>query len=274
MTDDGNQPNQAEVFVVHGRNEQIRKSMFEFLRALHLKPMEWNRMVELTGKGSPYVGEILDRAFEKAAAVVVLLTGDDEARLKEAYRADGEEHEATLMPQARPNVLFEAGMAISRSQDRTILVQVGALRDFSDIAGRHIIRLDNSAKARTAFIRRLRTAHCPVDDSGTDWLESGNFDLQTDSSLEISKGETKQGAIEQNIHEDEIRILIQVAKTPATKWSHGLTVRTAVKMTEHRFNHFISQLTEREYLQKNKNRSDNFALSLKGREYLVTRDLI
>jgi hypothetical protein len=274
VTDDGNQPNQAEVFVVHGRNEQIRKSMFEFLRALHLKPMEWNRMVELTGKGSPYVGEILDQAFEKAAAVVVLLTGDDEARLKEAYRADGEEHEATLMPQARPNVLFEAGMAISRSQERTILVQVGALRDFSDIAGRHIIRLDNSAKARAALIRRLRTAHCPVDDSGTDWLDSGNFDLQTESSLEKSKGKTKQGAIEQNLHDDEIRILIQVAKTSAKVWSRGSTVRTAVNMTEHRFNHYFSQLTKRGYLQKYQNRSDLFALSLEGRDYLVTRDLI
>ncbi len=34
-------PKDNTVFVVHGRDEVLRKSMFAFLRALGLKPMEW-----------------------------------------------------------------------------------------------------------------------------------------------------------------------------------------------------------------------------------------
>jgi hypothetical protein len=37
----------------------------------------------MTGKGSPYIGEVLDAAFSNAQAVVVVLTGDDFARLRD-----------------------------------------------------------------------------------------------------------------------------------------------------------------------------------------------
>lgn len=66
-------------------------------------------------------------------------------------------------------------MAFGRQPDRTILVQVGSIRPFSDIAGRHILRLDNTEKARHQFARRLETVDCDVDTSGDDWLEVGNF---------------------------------------------------------------------------------------------------
>ena len=59
------------VFVVHGRNLAVRDAVFSFLRAVGLKPLEWTHALKLTSKGSPYVGEVLDAAFSKAAAVVV-----------------------------------------------------------------------------------------------------------------------------------------------------------------------------------------------------------
>src|SRR5437764_570893 len=31
------------VFVVHGRNDKLRRSLFDFLRALGLKPLEWEK---------------------------------------------------------------------------------------------------------------------------------------------------------------------------------------------------------------------------------------
>ena len=114
-----------EVFVVHGRNNHARDALFQFLRALDLHPLEWSEAVRSTGKGSPYIGEILDAAFSRAHAVVVLFTPDDEARLKAEFRIEGDPpHETGFSGQARPNVLFEAGMAMSRTEDRTVLIEL------------------------------------------------------------------------------------------------------------------------------------------------------
>lgn len=163
------------VFVVHGRNEDLRRAMFEFLRSINLAPMEWTHAVELTGVGSPYIGQVLDAAFDNARAVVVLLTPDEIAYLQPRY-GDGEHDPETLpAPQARPNVLFEAGMALGRDASRTVMVEVGDVRPFSDVAGRHAVRLTNSAASRQALAQRLRTAGCDVDLGGIDWHTAGDF---------------------------------------------------------------------------------------------------
>lgn len=166
------------VFVVHGRNIDVKKDIFNFLRSIGLRPIEWTKAIEMTGKATPYVGEILDVALANAQAIVVVMTPDDEARLREEYLGPrNPDYEGKLTPQARPNVLFEAGLALGREPNRTILVEVGNLRPFSDIAGRHTIRLDNSAEKRQALALRLKTAGCDIDISGTDWLEEGDFDI-------------------------------------------------------------------------------------------------
>ena len=176
-----------DVFVVHGRNEQARKAMFEFLRSIDLNPLEWSVVVQATSKTSPYVGEILEAAFSRAHAVVVLFTPDDEARLKEEFWADDDpSHETELTGQARPNVLFEAGMAMGRYQQRTILVELGNLRPFSDVAGRHVVRLDKSTKQRQVLAQRLRTAGCPVNLDGTDWHSDGGFEAALASVVQRS----------------------------------------------------------------------------------------
>jgi predicted nucleotide-binding protein len=165
-----------QVFVVHGRNDELRKSAFRFLRALGLEPIEWSRALKAIGKGSPYVGEVLDVAFKQAVAVVVLLSPDDEAHLKTEYRNSSDPtYESRLTGQARPNVLFEAGMAFGSQPDATILVQVGEVRPFSDVAGRHVVHLDNRLESRRELASRLETAGCEIDISGSDWLVEGDF---------------------------------------------------------------------------------------------------
>jgi len=97
------------LFVAYGRNLAIRDAMFDFLRALDLFPQDWADLVASTGKGAPYVGEVLDKAFSDAQAVVVLLTPDDEGRLREPFiKDDDPPYEKRLTPQARLNVIFEA----------------------------------------------------------------------------------------------------------------------------------------------------------------------
>jgi predicted nucleotide-binding protein len=164
------------VFVVHGRNIAAKDAVFSFLRSLGLKPLEWTQALKLTRKGSPYVGEVLDAAFEAAAAVIVLLTPDDEARLKNAFLTKKDlGYERKLTGQARPNVLFEAGMAFGRNSDSTVLVQLGDTRPFSDVGGRHVLHLSNNAASRKEFATKLENAGCDVDTTGTDWLKEGNF---------------------------------------------------------------------------------------------------
>ena len=166
-----------EVFVVHTRNPAVRDALFDFLRAIDLHPLEWSEAVSATGKPSPYIGEILDTAFYRAHAIVVLFTPDDEARLRAPFRVENDPaHETELTGQARPNVLFEAGMAMGRDQDRTVLVELGNLRPFSDVAGRHAIRLDNSSQRRQELAQRLQVAGCPVNLQGTDWHLAGDFE--------------------------------------------------------------------------------------------------
>jgi predicted nucleotide-binding protein len=165
------------VFVVHGRNAHVRADMFAFLRALGLRPLEWSEAVRMAGTGTPYIGAILDQAFETAAAVVVLLTGDDEGRLDERFRkADDPIHERELTKQARGNVIFEAGLAFGRKPERTILVEFGLLRPFSDFGGRHVVRFTGSPGDRNELATRLQTAGCEVRKEGTDWLSVGAFD--------------------------------------------------------------------------------------------------
>ena len=174
-----------EVFVVHGRNDAARDALFDFLRTIDLHPLEWSEAVRSTGKASPYIGEILDAAFSSAQTVVVLLTPDDEARLKEAFRLEGEPpHETQLTGQARPNVLFEAGMAMGRNPDRTVLVELGSLRPFSDVGGRHVLRIDNSSQRRQELAQRLQTAGCPVNLGGTAWHTAGDFEGAITQSIQ------------------------------------------------------------------------------------------
>lgn len=164
----------ARVFVVHGRNAPARDAVFEFLRALGLRPIEWSQAVRLTRKGSPYIGEILDAAFAEAQAVVILMTPDEIAYLRSHYAGDADP-EAEPAAQARPNVLFEAGMAMGRDSARAILVELGHVRPFSDVAGRHMVRLDNSPERRKELAERLLSAGCAVDTTGEDWLKAGDL---------------------------------------------------------------------------------------------------
>jgi hypothetical protein len=66
-------------------------------------------------------------------------------------------------------------MAMGRDPKRTVLVELGVMRPFSDVGGRHVLRLNNTEKKRHELIERLITAGCDVNRSGTDWMEAGNF---------------------------------------------------------------------------------------------------
>ena len=167
-------PDKRQVFVIHGRNEPARKGLFQFLRSIGLQPIEWSQAIRMSGKASPYIGEVLDAAFGAAQAVIVLETPDDIAYLQPSLTYP-EDPECDPQPQPRPNVLYEAGMAMGRNPDRTVIVELGQIKVFSDIHGRHVVRLDNSVGKRQDLAHRLESAGCSVDLSGSDWHDSGDL---------------------------------------------------------------------------------------------------
>lgn len=170
-------PNNS-VFVVYGRNESLRTELFALLRNLGLNPIEWSKAIELSKSASPYVGQIIDAGFKKAIAIVVLLSPDDEGCLRPEFRRKGDPvHESRPTGQPRLNVVFEAGRAFGTHPNATILVQVGRVRPFTDLSGRHVVHLSNTASSRHEFATKLENAGCRVDRSGTDWLTKGNFAL-------------------------------------------------------------------------------------------------
>ena len=176
---DGPAPGSDEsrrVWVVYGRDKKHTEGMFGFLRAIGLHPIEFSKARALTGKPMPYIQEILHAAFAHAQAVVVLLTPDDVGKLRSEWlQPDDQEWERSPTPQARQNVIFEAGMALASHPERTILVQTGNIRPFTDVAGLHTVRMDNSAAKRKDLAFRLKDAGCFVDLDGEDWLHIGDF---------------------------------------------------------------------------------------------------
>jgi predicted nucleotide-binding protein len=166
-----------KVFVVHGRNLQARKAIFEFLRAISLEPIEWEQAIALTASTSSSTLSAIQRAFENAQAAVVILTGDDLARLGKRYLATNDDaHERELTRQARPNVIFEAGMAFGLFPQRTIIVTFGKTRPISDIGGINILHLSDTAESRQNLSGRLTNAACDVNTANkSDWLSAGDF---------------------------------------------------------------------------------------------------
>lgn len=167
-------PNQ--VFVVYGRDKAAKDAMFTFLRAVGVKPIEWTSALAMSKKAAPYIGEILETAFSHARAIVVLLTPDDLVQLRpDLVSPTDKPYERTLTGQARPNVLFEAGMAFATHPGQTLLVQVGSVKEFSDVGGRHVVHMTDDYPKRQELATKLTNAGCDVDTSGSDWVKAGNF---------------------------------------------------------------------------------------------------
>lgn len=164
------------VFVVYGRDEPARRAVFEFLRAIGLRPLEWETLVRETRKGSPSLSEAVRTGLAMSRAVVVLMTPEDVVHLHpdlhERHDAEGETADAL---QARPNVLLELGMALAAHPNGTLMLMFGAHRAVTDLGGINFIRVSDSPDCRRKIAGRLQQAGCLVDDSGQDWLTAGNF---------------------------------------------------------------------------------------------------
>lgn len=166
------------VFVVHGRDANLRDAMYEFLGAIGLKPQEWGHAIRAArGRGgNPYVNDAVSKVMEQAQAIVVLLSPDDEAKLKEQFVTKQERQtEGKLRGQARPNVIFETGVAIGTHHRKTVMVRIGDVKSFTDLGGMHIPHFSGDHKSRHDLANRLQDLGCKIDRQGDHWLRAGDF---------------------------------------------------------------------------------------------------
>jgi len=188
-----------KVMVVLGRNSEIGSALFTFLRTIDLQPLEWTQLVGAANTGAPYIGQVLDAAFTQCQAVVVLSTPDDVAYLRSDLVPEGDpENEAVPEGQARPNVFYEAGMAMGRFPTRTIFVEVGTMRSASDLGGIHAVRMNEGPECRRDLAKRLEDAGCEVNTGGTDWLSAGDFPTPPPPDASVAEMGDK-GALVQRI---------------------------------------------------------------------------
>ena len=107
------------------------------------------------------------------------MTPDDLGCLRSPFRKqDDLKHDTALTPQARLNVIFEAGMAMGgKLRKRTIVeFEMGRLRKLTDWGGLFVVRLTNDIERRRDLITRLRNCNCSVHAADERWKTEGDFE--------------------------------------------------------------------------------------------------
>lgn len=265
-----------KIFVVHGRNVGARNAMFTFLRSIGLQPIEWSEAVSMTPGVSPYIGEVLEHAFGHAMAIVVLFTGDDEARLRPQYQASGDNtYETSLTPQARPNVLFEAGLAFGVHPERTILVELGRLRPFSDIGGRHVVRINNTTESRQNLAMRLQKAGCEINLQGTDWHSAGDFDAALPDEHANNPDQRLQGSKDE-LEPIHVKILTFLGRHDIGTSVPIEHIAADLQMNPQRALHYVEWLVENQYAYDIlvMGSGARYGLDTRGRACLVAKGLL
>jgi predicted nucleotide-binding protein len=120
--------NKPRVFVIHGRNDGVRDRIELILQRIGAEPMTLRKLPK---QGAQTLIEVLEQNLPQADAVVVLMTPDDEGRLKDSNEP--------LIARARENVVAEAGYALIAKRERSLITSLGGVSVPSDFGGIHRI---------------------------------------------------------------------------------------------------------------------------------------
>ncbi len=166
------------IFVVHGRDTKLNEDIFAFLRAIGINAREFSQAVADARGANPNITQIVKNVMKQAQGVLVMFSPDEGAKIKAKFATKQEKKNGIKVePQSRPNVMFEAGLALGAHPEKTLIVQVGEVRKLSDIDGMHILHLSGSSTSRKELAQRLKTKlKFKVETTGTSWLTEGNFD--------------------------------------------------------------------------------------------------
>ncbi|HTE41364.1 MAG TPA: TIR domain-containing protein [Steroidobacteraceae bacterium] len=180
------QPNTKKIFIVHGRILAARHEIGLFARSLGLEPLNFDDLRGSLG-GTPTTAEVVAKGMEIAHGVIVLLAAEEFATLRSNLRIAADTDATANRWQARPNVIFEAGMAFNRDRKRVVFVAFGSVGLFSDIDGIQILRPTNDPSGHRNTLRStLIGMGCAVDSTSSDWMRTGDFESWIPSAEGLS----------------------------------------------------------------------------------------
>jgi len=139
--------------VVHGHDDAHKHELMRLLdRAVELEAVVLH---EQPNRGATIL-EKLERHAQAASFAIVLLTGDDEGRLR---GADG-----PLNPRGRQNVILELGMFITLlGREHVVVLKDPDVEEPSDLSGLVYIPLDTAGAWRHDLLKELKAAGIKVD---------------------------------------------------------------------------------------------------------------
>lgn len=138
------------VFIVHGHDEAPRETVARFLATIGLDPVILH---EQANKGMTIPEKLA--AYANVGFAVVLLTPDDEGRVKEA---------ADLQFRARQNVILELGYFVGRlGRDRVCALLRGQVEIPSDYVGVIYTPFDEGGGWRQKLAQELEAAGYDID---------------------------------------------------------------------------------------------------------------
>lgn len=159
-----------KVFVVHGRDLRPVETLKQYLLFLGLHMMPWSEAVSLTGKPQPHTYDVVKAGMENAAAIIVIFSPDDLARVKDDF-SENDEPDRVPQGQARQNVTLEAGMAFAMAPERTVFLKSAHTREISDIDGFNWVKMNGTWDSRMDLKNRLANAGAAVSSGNQNLMD-------------------------------------------------------------------------------------------------------
>ena len=141
------------IFVVHGRDSARKYELMRLLdRAVENEAIVLHEQVN----GGATILEKFERHAQRASFAVVLLTADDEGRLRGSTD--------DLKPRGRQNVIFEMGIFVGLlGRARVVVLRDAGVEVPSDLNGLAYIPLDPAGAWRHDLLKELTAAGIKVD---------------------------------------------------------------------------------------------------------------
>ncbi len=144
----------SKVFIIHGRDDEVKGDVALFVRDLGLREIILDRQ---PNEGLIAILDKFEREAKKADFAIALLTPDDVGALKD-------EAAEQLKPRARQNVIFELGYFIGKlGRKRVCLLLKGELENPSDLSGILYVPMDNFGGWKQKLAREMNRAKLPIN---------------------------------------------------------------------------------------------------------------